>query len=144
MDVLHAKQTATAGEIQEALPDAPSYSAVRTLLRILEEKGHIRHRSEGARYVYLPKVSKQTAGKSHGGAGGRKRARGTARSRAPHAGGRRVPYADGRARVRGLERGAARNPARMLAMPRRVAATGLHLRAGLRGPTFRTGAGAKL
>ena len=64
MDLLHAKQTATASEIQQDLPDAPSYSAVRTLLRILEEKGHIRHRSDGARYVYLPKVSKQTASRS--------------------------------------------------------------------------------
>jgi BlaI family transcriptional regulator, penicillinase repressor len=54
MDVLHARGRATATEVQGALPDAPSYSAVRALLRILEEKGHARHRRDGARYVYLP------------------------------------------------------------------------------------------
>jgi BlaI family penicillinase repressor len=64
MDVLHAKQAATAAEIQAAIPEPPSYSAVRAMLRILEEKGHIRHREEGGRYVYLPRVSKQTASRS--------------------------------------------------------------------------------
>lgn len=64
MDVLHAKQSATAAEIRAALPDAPSYSTVRALLRILEDKGHIKHREEGTRYVYLPCVSQETAGRS--------------------------------------------------------------------------------
>src|SRR5215510_4267988 len=64
MDVLHAKQLATAAEVRVALPDPPSYSAVRALLRILEEKGYARHREEGSRYVYLPRVSKQTASRS--------------------------------------------------------------------------------
>lgn len=64
MDVLHAKNAATAAEVQAALPDPPSYSAVRALLRILEEKGHVRHRQDGARYVYLPRVSRQTASRS--------------------------------------------------------------------------------
>ena len=64
MDVLHAKQSATAAEVCASLPDPPSYSAVRALLRILEDKGHIRHREEGKRYVYLPRVSKQAARRS--------------------------------------------------------------------------------
>ena len=64
MDVLHAKTAATAAEVQAALPDPPGYSAVRALLRILEDKGHVRHRQEGARYVYLPCVSRQTASRS--------------------------------------------------------------------------------
>jgi len=64
MDVLHARAAATAAEVLAALPDPPGYSAVRALLRILEEKGHVRHRAEGARYVYLPCVSRQTASRS--------------------------------------------------------------------------------
>ncbi|MEI6785945.1 MAG: BlaI/MecI/CopY family transcriptional regulator [Verrucomicrobiota bacterium] len=64
MDALHQRGRATAAEVQAALPDAPSYSAVRALLRILEDKGHIRHRREGARYVYLPRTSAQTARRS--------------------------------------------------------------------------------
>ena len=64
MDVLHARAQATAAEVLAALPDPPSYSAVRALLRILEEKGHIKHHRDGARYVYLPRVSKQAARKS--------------------------------------------------------------------------------
>ncbi len=64
MDVLHAKQTATAAEVRAAMPDPPGYSAVRALLRILEEKGYARHREEGARYVYLPRASKQSASRS--------------------------------------------------------------------------------
>ena len=64
MDVLHLKEQATAAEVRAALPDPPGYSAVRALLRILEEKGHARHRQEGARYVYLPRTSRKTAGRS--------------------------------------------------------------------------------
>ena len=64
MDVLHARQRATAAEVLTALPDPPSYSAVRALLRILEQKGHVRHRQEGARYVYLPRVSRESASRS--------------------------------------------------------------------------------
>jgi predicted transcriptional regulator len=55
MDVLYERGRATAAEVREAMPDPPGYSAVRTLLRILEEKGHVRHEQEGARYVYLPR-----------------------------------------------------------------------------------------
>src|SRR5512139_1120211 len=64
MDVLHAREQATAAEVLAALPDPPSYSAVRALLRILEEKGHLRHRRDGARYVYLPRGSRETARRS--------------------------------------------------------------------------------
>lgn len=64
MDILHARREATAAEVLAALPDPPSYSAVRALLRILEEKGHARHRREGARYVYLPRVSRLNASRS--------------------------------------------------------------------------------
>ena len=54
MDVLHRRQQATAATVQAELPAAPSYSAVRALLRILEDKGHIRHLVDGPRYVYEP------------------------------------------------------------------------------------------
>lgn len=61
LDILYAKGSATAAEVREALPDPPSYSAVRALLRILEEKGHARHESQGTRYLYLPLVPRDTA-----------------------------------------------------------------------------------
>lgn len=64
MDVLFQRGEATVNEVMEALPDPPSYSAVRATLRILEEKGHIRHREEGPRYVYLPKVEPDHARKA--------------------------------------------------------------------------------
>jgi predicted transcriptional regulator len=56
MDVLYQRCRASGAEIRAALPDAPSYSAVRALLRILEEKGHIRHEEKDLRYVYFPAV----------------------------------------------------------------------------------------
>ena len=61
VDILYARGRATAAEIQAALPDPPSNSATRALLRILEQKGHIRHENDGTRYVYLPIVSRQRA-----------------------------------------------------------------------------------
>jgi predicted transcriptional regulator len=61
LDILYSRGRATAAEIQAALPDAPSNSATRTLLRILEEKGHILHESDGPRFVFLPRVSRQKA-----------------------------------------------------------------------------------
>lgn len=64
MDVLHTKESATAAEIRAALPDPPGYSAVRALLRILEDKGHVRHRQEGTRYVYLSRISRENASRS--------------------------------------------------------------------------------
>src|SRR5438445_6010458 len=64
MDILYQKGRATAGEIHEALPDPPTYSAVRAKLRVLEEKGHIRHEEEALRYVYLPVVARDSARRS--------------------------------------------------------------------------------
>src|SRR6516162_1121612 len=64
MDALHQHGRATAAEVQAALPDPPSYSAVRALLRILEAKGHVKHLKEGARYVYKPRASRETARRS--------------------------------------------------------------------------------
>ncbi len=64
MDIIYARGQATAAEVTAALADAPSYSAVRALLRILEEKGHLRHHQEGPRYVFLPTVSRDRARRS--------------------------------------------------------------------------------
>jgi predicted transcriptional regulator len=59
MDVLYARGRASAAEVLEAMPDAPSYSAVRALLRVLEEKGHAVHEQDGARYIYAPAVPRE-------------------------------------------------------------------------------------
>ena len=64
MDILYERGRATASEIHEALPDPPTYSAVRAKLRVLEEKGHVRHEEKALRYVYLPVVARDTARKS--------------------------------------------------------------------------------
>lgn len=64
MDILYARGRATAAEIHDALPDRPTYSAVRAKLRVLEEKGHVRHEEESLRYVYLPTVPRDTARRS--------------------------------------------------------------------------------
>jgi BlaI family penicillinase repressor len=64
MDILYARGRASAADIREALPDAPTYSAVRAKLRVLEEKGHIRHEEESLRYVYLPTIPRDTARRS--------------------------------------------------------------------------------
>ena len=64
VDILYTQGRATAAEVQQALPDPPSYSAVRAMLRILEDKGHVRHEQDGPRYVYLPTVARDNAKKS--------------------------------------------------------------------------------
>jgi len=64
MEVVWADGKATAGEVLARLPDPPSYSAVRALLRVLENKGHLRHVLEGTRYVYLPTVPVERAKKT--------------------------------------------------------------------------------
>jgi predicted transcriptional regulator len=64
MDILYRLGSATAAEVQQNLNDAPSYSAVRALLRILEDKGHLKHAYDGPRYVYAPVVSRPVAQKS--------------------------------------------------------------------------------
>ena len=61
MDVIYRAGQATASEVQSALDDPPSYSAVRALLRILEEKGHVRHEEDGPRYIYKPTVPRHKA-----------------------------------------------------------------------------------
>ena len=61
LDILYQRGKASASEVREAMEDAPSNSAVRTLLRVLEEKGHVRRRAEGLKYVYLPSVAKEKA-----------------------------------------------------------------------------------
>ncbi len=64
VQILHRLGKATASEVHESMPEAPSYSAVRSILRILEEKGHIRHEEDGKRYVYLPAESSSDAARS--------------------------------------------------------------------------------
>jgi predicted transcriptional regulator len=63
MDAIYRMEKATAAEVMDSIPDAPSYSAVRALLRILEEKGHLAHDKVGPRYVYRPTVSLERAKK---------------------------------------------------------------------------------
>jgi BlaI family transcriptional regulator, penicillinase repressor len=64
MDILYKRGRAAASEIHGAMPDAPTYSAVRAKLRVLEEKGHIRHQEESLRYVYTPVVGRDSARRS--------------------------------------------------------------------------------
>jgi predicted transcriptional regulator len=64
IDILYANGRATAAEVQVLLPDPPSYSAVRAMLRILEDKGHVRHQQDGPRYVYLPTLARDNAKRS--------------------------------------------------------------------------------
>jgi len=64
MDILYQRGRASASEILAALPDPPSYSAVRAKLRVLEEKGHVRHQAEALHYVYLPTTARDTARRS--------------------------------------------------------------------------------
>ena len=61
LDILYARGAATAAEVRDTMTDPPSSSAVRALLRILEEKGHARHETQGMRYVYLPSVPRESA-----------------------------------------------------------------------------------
>ncbi|HEY3265940.1 MAG TPA: BlaI/MecI/CopY family transcriptional regulator [Armatimonadota bacterium] len=61
LDILFQREKASASEVLEALPDPPSYSSVRTLLRILEEKGHARHEEDGKRYLYRPTQARTSA-----------------------------------------------------------------------------------
>jgi predicted transcriptional regulator len=64
MDILYQRGRASASEIQQAMADPPTYSAVRAKLRVLEEKGHIRHEEEALRYVYVPTVARDSARRS--------------------------------------------------------------------------------
>jgi BlaI family transcriptional regulator, penicillinase repressor len=64
MDILYRSGKASANEVRDAMPDAPSYSAVRAMLRVLEEKGHIKHQEEGMKYVYAPVIAAGKAKRS--------------------------------------------------------------------------------
>lgn len=61
LDILYQREKASASEVRQAMEDAPSYSAVRTLLRVLEDKGHVKHKAEGLRYVYMPAIGREKA-----------------------------------------------------------------------------------
>jgi BlaI family penicillinase repressor len=64
LDILYQRGKASAGDVREAMADAPSYSSVRTLLRVLEEKGHVKHKADGLKYVYYPAVTREKARRS--------------------------------------------------------------------------------
>jgi len=64
MEILYQRGKASASEIREAMEDAPSYSAVRAVLRVLEEKGHAKHQAEELKYVYVPTVNRDKAKRS--------------------------------------------------------------------------------
>lgn len=64
MDILYRRSRATAAEVLEDMDSPPTYSAVRALLRILEEEGHVKHVQDGPRYIYMPAVARTDARKS--------------------------------------------------------------------------------
>lgn len=64
MDIIYEAGKATAAEVRNAMASPPSYSAVRATLRVLEEKGHVKHRQDGPRYIYLPTVPRSKARQS--------------------------------------------------------------------------------
>jgi len=64
MDIIYERGRATAADVMDNLPDPPGYSAVRALLRLLEQKGYLIHEQDGPRYVFLPTVSRERARQS--------------------------------------------------------------------------------
>ena len=64
MEILYQRGPATAAEVREAMEDAPGYSAVRAMMRVLEEKGHVKHQNEGLKYVFVPIVTQEKAKRS--------------------------------------------------------------------------------
>src|SRR2546421_11325890 len=64
MEILYRRGKASASEVRELMENAPGYSAVRAMLRVLEEKGHVRHQAEGLKYVYVPTVAREKAKRS--------------------------------------------------------------------------------
>jgi predicted transcriptional regulator len=64
MDIIYQRGQATAAEVQESLPDPPSYSAVRAMLRLLDEKGYLKHEQDGPRYLFKPTLAREKARKS--------------------------------------------------------------------------------
>jgi predicted transcriptional regulator len=63
-DILYRRGRATAAEVREQLPNRPSYSAMRAMLRVLEQKGHVRHQEQDLRYVFLPTLPRERAKRS--------------------------------------------------------------------------------
>jgi predicted transcriptional regulator len=63
LDALYKLGRASAAEIRDEIPDPPTYTAIRTLLSILEKKGHVRHTSDGTRYIYEPSVARVEMGR---------------------------------------------------------------------------------
>jgi predicted transcriptional regulator len=64
MEILYQHGKASASEVRELMESAPGYSAVRAMLRVLEEKGHVKHQAEGLKYVYVPTVAREKAKRS--------------------------------------------------------------------------------
>ena len=64
MDVIYKRGRATASEVQQDLPEQPNYSTVRAQLRVLEEKGYLRHQEQGLRYVFIPTIAREQARES--------------------------------------------------------------------------------
>jgi predicted transcriptional regulator len=64
MDILYRRRKATAAEVLSEMKQAPSYSAVRAMLRILEDKGHLRHENDGLKYVFIPVINQDKAKRS--------------------------------------------------------------------------------
>jgi BlaI family transcriptional regulator, penicillinase repressor len=64
MELLYQRGSASAAEVRGAMDDAPSYSAVRAMLRVLEDKGHVKHQAEGLKYVYVPVINRDKAKRS--------------------------------------------------------------------------------
>ena len=64
LDIIYTLGRATAADVLERIPDPPTYTTVRGLLRVLETKGHVKHADEGGRYVYFPSLKKRQAGRS--------------------------------------------------------------------------------
>ena len=64
MEILYQRGKASSSEVRSAMEDAPGYSAVRAMLRVLEQKGHVKHQEEGLRYVYVPVMTRDKAKRS--------------------------------------------------------------------------------
>ena len=64
MEILYRRGKASVADVRQAMPDAPGYSAVRAMMSVLEEKGHVKHQAEGLKYVYLPVVAREKAKRS--------------------------------------------------------------------------------
>src|SRR5688572_2587261 len=64
MEVIYTREEATATDVLDNLSDAPTRTSVRTLLRILEEKGHLKHKKRGREFVYYPRRQRERAGQS--------------------------------------------------------------------------------